>query len=158
MHPNQRRRIGGRSVRRLAFGARAVTRSMGRSRPSLQRCAGQPTNVCERAMQRYGSNDSSARLEASGGSTVGDAASGLLSPQKTRVRARAEPGCSRWSQRSLLKTFIRSARGSRGRDHVTFPVAVECRHLIVACGAEVVHNDTNRVHRARQLLGYVRAI
>ena len=65
MRPNLRRRIGGRSVRRLASGtasARAVTRSMGRSRPSLQRCAGLLTNACERSMQPYRSNGSSARL------------------------------------------------------------------------------------------------
>jgi len=69
MRPNLRRRIGGRSVRRLAFdaaSARAVTRSMGRSRPSLQRCAGQLTKACELSIQRYRSNGSSARLEASG--------------------------------------------------------------------------------------------
>src|SRR6516225_10013702 len=101
MHPNLRRRIGGRSVRRLAFGAaqaRAVTRSMGRSRPSLQRCAGQLTNACELPMQHYRSNASSARLEASGGSTVGEVASGLLSPQKTRVRVGSNAACNDWKE------------------------------------------------------------
>jgi len=57
------------SVRRLAFGAssaRTVTRWMGRSRPSLPRCAGLLTSACKRSMRRYGSNGSSARLETSG--------------------------------------------------------------------------------------------
>src|SRR5262245_15678930 len=56
MHLNRRHRIGGRSERRLAFGAvsaRGVTRWMGRSRPSLPRCAGLLTNGCERSMQPY---------------------------------------------------------------------------------------------------------
>ena len=100
MHPNLRRRIGGRSARCLAFGAasaRAVTRSMGRSRPS-QRCARQLTNACELSMQRYRSNGSSARLEASGGSTVGEVASGLLSPQKTRVRVGSNAACNDWKE------------------------------------------------------------
>ena len=55
------------SIRRRV--ARAVTRSMGSSRPSLQRCTGQLTNASELSMQRCRSNGSLARLETSG-STV----------------------------------------------------------------------------------------
>jgi len=45
--------------------------SMGRSRQSLQRCAGQLTNACELSMQLYRSNGSLARLEPWGGSASG---------------------------------------------------------------------------------------
>jgi len=38
----------------------------GRSHPSLQRCAEQLANACKLSMQRYRSNGSSTRLEASG--------------------------------------------------------------------------------------------
>ena len=58
-------------VRRLAFGAasaRAVTRSMARSRPSLPRCAGLLTRACKRSMRPYRTNGFSARPECSGGS------------------------------------------------------------------------------------------
>ena len=46
--------FGGRSVRLLAFGVGSglsVPRWMGRSRPSLPRCAGQLTNACEVSMR-----------------------------------------------------------------------------------------------------------
>jgi len=67
MPPNRRHRIGGRSARRLTFGAgwgREVTRWMGHSRP---RCAGQLTNAYGLSMRPYRTDGFSARLETSGG-------------------------------------------------------------------------------------------
>jgi len=69
----------------LVYGAgwaRAVPPLMGRSRPSLA------LDDLRTPIRRYRRNGSSARLEASDDSTVRKAVFGLLSPQKTRVRAR----------------------------------------------------------------------
>jgi hypothetical protein len=63
-----------RGARRLAFGVGSVrgkTPSLGRSRPSLPRCAGELTNACERSMRPYRSNGFWARPKTSGGSTLG---------------------------------------------------------------------------------------
>jgi len=65
----------------MCASGRAVTRSMGRSRPSLQRCAGQLTNACELSMQHYRGNGSSARLGTSG-STAGR--SGIDAPSSAQ--------------------------------------------------------------------------
>jgi len=130
MPPNRRHRIGGRSARRLAFGAvsaRAVRRSMGRSRPNLQRCAGQLTTAYELSTQRYRSNGCSVRLDASGGSTIGEAA--LIRPPSC-----ASAACQR-SDRvftgSLGCSFAFLATpGTSVSSHHTLPGQLRCRNSV----------------------------
>jgi len=71
-HPSVARDVD--SLGPLAFGAGsalAVLRWTSRSRPNLPRCAGLPTDACERSMQPYKSNGFLARLETLVGSTLG---------------------------------------------------------------------------------------